>query len=294
MADLDGLPRDLALARAGLVAPQGARERVRARLAQGLAAQAAQGAGSAALPSGRLARALGGVTRARAWTVGLMAASFVAGYWLGGERQSSESAAPVVAGQLQPAAAPPPAAGDARAEPRAAALEASGQEEAAAAPDAGRRVSRGRSNSRAGKVGAELKVGAEANVPPRALLGEPPEADGLAHEVALLQRVERAIRAHQGELALALIEEHEQRYPASALREERAAARVLAACVAAPGSEAGAGARAAAQRYLGGHARSVYADRVRTLCQIESGDVEVRGTKKVPARDTDAVEGASP
>lgn len=287
MADLDELPRSLALARAGLLAPDGARERVRARLGSSLAPATAgpsrAGAAGGSVPS----RLLAGATRARAWTAGLMALSFAAGYWLRGEQVSSPSAAPALAEPRQgaaehavPAARPLPAP-PVRATPPAAPVPL----ESASAVGAGQRASRNERGSRAARS-------VEAKNPPR--VAAPPEADGLAREVALLQRVERAIRAEEGELALALLQEHEQSYPASTLREERAAARVLAACVARQGSEPSARARADAQRYLGERASSVYADRVRTLCQIELDGVEERGTKKLRVQDTDVLEGASP
>lgn len=261
MADVDELARSLALARAGLGSPEGARARVRARLEQ------SQPAGDAAgSPSGVLPRAARGALRARAWTVGWMGLSFVAGYWLRGAselvppRTQQGEVPAAVAAQAEPGGVAPPVLH--AAEP---ALQPAGaQHEVAAQGPA--RASAGKSN--------EARV--ESRPAPRAAARQGERAQGsstpdsLAQELALLQRVERAIRAQEGALALALLLEHERDYPASSLREERAAARVLAACVAKQGSVATRRARVDAERYLAGRAHSVYADRIRTLCELES------------------------
>ncbi|MEY4548530.1 MAG: hypothetical protein RL685_4725 [Pseudomonadota bacterium] len=237
MTDVDDLQRSLALAKVGLVAPAGARARVRARIA----------------PASPSKGVLGKAVAARAWTLGLMGLSFVAGYWLRGvpastEQRPAEPPSETVAASVQ-------RAGVARSEAPSV-LEHGVQAQAAAAveEDAGLEPQR-RSRRRAAP---------SSNGASRA--SRPAAPDGLAGEVALLQRVERAIRAREGELALALLAQHEHDYPASSLREERAAARVLASCVARPGSEANVGATANARRYLAGRELSVYADRIRTLC----------------------------
>jgi hypothetical protein len=83
----------------------------------------------------------------------------------------------------------------------------------------------------------------------------------------LLARTERAIRSGEAPLALALLGELDQKFPVPALREEREAARVLAGCVL-PGAVADDRARAPAERFIGAHPASVYADRVRESCGL--------------------------
>jgi hypothetical protein len=86
-------------------------------------------------------------------------------------------------------------------------------------------------------------------------------------ELALLQRAERAVRADNAALALALIGELEARYPRSTLLEERSAIELLAHC------RAGASdASPRAARFLRQHPQSLYAGRVRELCPAESAD----------------------
>jgi hypothetical protein len=94
--------------------------------------------------------------------------------------------------------------------------------------------------------------------------------DALAEEVALLERVERAIRAGEPNLALALLAQLDQEIAVAALPEERAAARVLALCVRAGarahGSLEATEAKASAERFLAASPASVYADRIRSSC----------------------------
>lgn len=83
-------------------------------------------------------------------------------------------------------------------------------------------------------------------------------------ELALLRRVERALRTGDPALALALLAELEQRFPRTDLVEERAAANVLARCGAAEPE-----AHALAEQYLRERPTSVYAGRIRTSCGLE-------------------------
>ena len=57
-----------------------------------------------------------------------------------------------------------------------------------------------------------------------------PVASTLSEEAALLERAQRALAANAPSAALAVLSEHERRFPAGALREERQAAKVLAFC----------------------------------------------------------------
>ena len=80
----------------------------------------------------------------------------------------------------------------------------------------------------------------------------------------MLQRAERAVRAGNAALALALIGELEERHPRSRLLEERRAIELMAHCEA---KATDASARAA--RFLRDHPQSVYAGRVSAMCPVE-------------------------
>jgi hypothetical protein len=80
-------------------------------------------------------------------------------------------------------------------------------------------------------------------------------------ELELLGRAERALRADNVALALALLSEFDARYPRSALREERQAIEVLAQCRAGSTDSA-----ARAELFLRVHAQSVYAARIGEMC----------------------------
>jgi hypothetical protein len=91
----------------------------------------------------------------------------------------------------------------------------------------------------------------------------PPPGDSAARvELALLQRAERAVRADNAALGLALIAELETKYPHSKLLEERHAIELMAHCAA--GATDGA---ARAERFLREQPRSIYAARIETLCK---------------------------
>lgn len=81
-------------------------------------------------------------------------------------------------------------------------------------------------------------------------------------ELALLARAERAVRADNSALALALIAELEERHPRSRLLEERRAIELMAHCAASATDGA-----LRAQRFVRKHPRSVYAERIAELCQ---------------------------
>jgi hypothetical protein len=106
-------------------------------------------------------------------------------------------------------------------------------------------------------------------------------------ELVLLQRAERAVRADNAALALALIDELEARYPRSTLLEERSAIELLAHC-----RSGATDASARAARFLGQHPQSLYAGRVRELCPAESADArDAALTKPVrPAHGSDQKE----
>jgi hypothetical protein len=108
-----------------------------------------------------------------------------------------------------------------------------------------------------------------------------PASDGAQQELALLQRVERALRNEDGALALVLLAELEQKFPKSSLLEERAAARLMSRCV-----QKERGAAEAAQAFLQHHPASVYQSRLRSLCRISAGEKEAPLTGSSDA-DTD-------
>jgi len=89
-------------------------------------------------------------------------------------------------------------------------------------------------------------------------------ADSFQEELALLARAERAIRAGNATLARSFVAELEARFPKTALRQERAALLVLAAC--ATGEPA---AQTDAREFLGDHEQSVYVDRIRSMCELD-------------------------
>jgi hypothetical protein len=97
-----------------------------------------------------------------------------------------------------------------------------------------------------------------------------PEARGPAtpapsEELVLLQRADRAVRADNAALALALIGELEASYPRSTLLEERSAIELLAHC-----SAGASDASSHATRFLRQHPSSLYAGRIRELCPAVS------------------------
>jgi hypothetical protein len=295
MAERDELGRTLGLARKALRGPQAMKERLRAQLAGGaLAARVPDASASVGLlASGRrlLAR------RYHLATVTLLVgAGFGAGFWLGqlppGGLQEDR------AGSVT-SAAPPPAALDAPELGSSRGALAS----AAALPTYGL--------ASAGATGAPEATSASNPEPPRAAHDAAARAttsvtstspatrrrpetraaraasdDALLREVALLERVDRAIRAGEGGLAAALLDELDRSVPAPALRHERAAARVLARCVIARdgSSSAQQQAHANAERLLAQDPTSVYADRIRAACALDGESTNPRTGIEEPFR----------
>jgi len=197
------------------------------------------------------------------WSGGLVALGFVAGYVASDLRaapalpplpptpqlMADEALAPEPASELPQAEA---AAESHDAEP----LLASSERAPPPREKPHARVSRARRSGTAVEAEATTSpVTAEAGV------SEAPPAAGPREELMLLQRAERAVRADNAALALALISELEARYPRSTLLEERRAIELMAYCVA--GASDG---RARAQHFIHAHPRSVYAARIAELC----------------------------
>jgi hypothetical protein len=85
-----------------------------------------------------------------------------------------------------------------------------------------------------------------------------------AAELELMANVQTALRQDDAARVLALVHEHERRFPNSALAPEREGARVLAMCGSAPSSEA----KALAQTFLRAHPLSPLGGRVRATCGL--------------------------
>jgi hypothetical protein len=88
----------------------------------------------------------------------------------------------------------------------------------------------------------------------------------LQHAVRLLRRARSALSKQEPELALALLDELDERFPRTLLDEERGATRVLALC--AHGQVAAA--TQLARRLLANHPRSIYAPRIAQSCAAKA------------------------
>ncbi|NUQ74877.1 MAG: hypothetical protein HUU21_15110 [Polyangiaceae bacterium] len=98
------------------------------------------------------------------------------------------------------------------------------------------------------------------NASPRASKGAP--ASSLEEETKRLREVHKALRSGAPERALELLSEQSAAFASGELREERAAARVVALCKLGRTEEA----RAVAESFLRENPRSLLADRVRAAC----------------------------
>lgn len=245
----DRVEQTLSLARGALAPPAAQQARVRSALGPTPWLSALHGAplpaapvpsAPPATPAARAGLQLGarsGAVLAVAF-VAAVGSSFASGYRLGHERAAGEPPAlpsalamPSEPAAIAPSAELPPSA----AEP--------------ASDRAERRASRSRPRSEA--------------VPP----GEPASPEQVRpDELALLRRVERALRGGEPAVALALLAELDERFPNSALREERRASHTMAHCQL---RSPGAAQRAAA--FLREHSASVYADPVRVTCGTLEG-----------------------
>jgi hypothetical protein len=126
---------------------------------------------------------------------------------------------------------------------------------ASAAPSAGRRATKARQPA--------------ARTPPASASSATPSVTDDAHfldAVRLLRRARSALSKGEAALALALLDELDQRFPRELLDEERGATRVLALC--ANGDESAASALARA--LLSAHPRSIYTPRLEQSCAAEA------------------------
>jgi hypothetical protein len=126
-----------------------------------------------------------------------------------------------------------------------------------------RSVAAERETAKARRSGTRRDPLAEPVTPRRA-----PIADdtSLQHAVRLLRRARSALSKHEPELALALLDELDERFPRTLLDEERGATRVLALC--AHGQLAAA--EQLARRLLANHPRSIYAPRIAQSCAAKA------------------------
>jgi hypothetical protein len=219
----------LKLARRGLAPSDAERARLRASLSASL--NAGGGASAPASVRGWAALKASGKSGLALGTA-LLGAGFLAGVLFDGARHTEAPSVLAPPAVLAPAAAPSSTPPEPRREP---ALPLPVEPQPAPAPKQRARASTARSSA------------------------------AFAHELALVQRAERAIRNGDPALALALLAELDHDHPRAALGEERAAARVMARCQAKEPT-----APLEAERFLTDVAGSVYADRVRSLCGLTS------------------------
>jgi hypothetical protein len=111
-----------------------------------------------------------------------------------------------------------------------------------------------------------------SDAPPRAHSRPRAQPNPLNDELALLRRVERALRNNDPALARALLGELDERFPDSRLGEERAAARRIADC-----RSAEPGASESARAFLREHGVSVYRKRIVLACAL---DAEPAGARR--------------
>jgi hypothetical protein len=274
MAELDELDQSLALAQAGLAAPPGVKERVRAKLAAatmppevtppvGAGSRPSQGAG---MPSSALGAARHGVPT---WgALALTGLGFVAGYWFAPRPTATPDAQArqTTAVPTKPVSIESPAPSES---PHAESLPGNSRVGEEAAPSVEAAAARGELADGAQKARAKARAARRSATP-----------EGLARELALLRRAERAIRAGNAELAVALLDQLDREHPKSQFLQEREAARLLADCERSPQGALGGAARSAASErarlYLGSHPASVYSERIQNLCGLDASAARTR------------------
>ena len=268
MTTPDPIDRQLSLARQGLTPSSQLRGRVRARFGASEApppAVAPRAHGSVLRDRWRALRASGNVGAVVG--AGLFGLGCVVGL-LGSDlvrepRAEAPSTAPAHAAEPAPLAADPPS--------RDLPLDPSGA--AALAPPASPATGREHAVSADTPRGGTAPRATRRAVPSRAV----PSRDWRG-ELELLERAERAIRADNVALALALLGDFDARYPQSRLVEERAAVETMAHCQA----HATDGAARAA-RFLNFYPSSLYRTRVEAACPPPTPAAASRSDKKLGA-----------
>jgi hypothetical protein len=104
-------------------------------------------------------------------------------------------------------------------------------------------------------------------VPAPAPVQAPPEAPSIDDEIALVRDARAALRSGDASQALALLDDHDRRFPGGALSEDCAAARIYALCALGRTDQA----RALASRFLSEHPLSPHAASVRNSCGVSGG-----------------------
>jgi hypothetical protein len=309
MTELDRVSRSLGQVRAELTPTPADKVRLRARIIVSPPAASDGGAGSgtglaaldvtaprrAVLARGPLSRwvalrATGGLGLALGAFV--LGTGVALGFWWGSEQSPRslerasvappvEVALPLAGSAHQGASAGPvpDAEENAPAQQRASAVDVSLQDARAERNRAAAAASRSAPEARAPRPRATPKLERPPGRAPR-----PPElapGAGIEHELALLRRVERAIRANEAALALALLAELDEHFPETTLDEERLAARRLAECHAGKPD-----ASSRARRFLVEHATSVYRQRIELACGLGDQSSEPAPMKNSESADT--------
>jgi hypothetical protein len=181
----------------------------------------------------------------------LLAVGGGVGFWLGHEVASAREPAPFeVPAPAAEAALPAP---DRSARAPAHSTRAAASEAVAAVVAAPAAASEARGEPH------RADVPLRAHAAPRRAMQNPLDA-----ELALLRRVERALRNDDPALARALLGELDERFPDSRLGEERSAARRIADC-----RSGEPGASESARAFLRQHGASVYRKRVALACALD-------------------------
>lgn len=305
MVDRDEIARSLALARRALHAPPAMKARVRSKLGSSGSSAPSSAGSTGAAPSEGTSRGWGRRLFTRpppiATVTLLVGLSFGAGYWLGSSRSTAQLGASAASERATPSApsfsndltarsdiasstretpAPPAASRDLGAGSGASA-DATSEVDADATPRSSvRRTS--------GKTARHMPAGPSDVTDSTWRASKEHTDDAFSEEVALLERTERAIRAGEATLALAFLAELDQKFPSAAMPEERAAALVLARCVQTQTGDGGPNAqreaRAGAERFLVGSPASVYSERIRSACQLGTGDTNADVSSEEAAR----------
>jgi hypothetical protein len=98
----------------------------------------------------------------------------------------------------------------------------------------------------------------------------PPPTTALADELVVIRSIDEALAVGAPARALALLDEHDRRFPSGMLREEADAERVRALCDAGRRAEA----RALAARFVAAHPRSIHVATLQRACADGAGEGE--------------------
>lgn len=289
MTELDLVERSLAQARAEL-SPSGA-DKARTRSALGLPPKVLAGPGAAReqppsawaslRASGKLGASLGSL---------LLATGVIIGFWLRGETGSQLGGGKLSNGAILSDRVPENVALDGAAAANTEQSKPSSRDEQPLQGEAARRTASANSLRPPEGVKSRGDSTTESRLAePRARRRTPSSgsaprvftATRFDEELALLQRVERAIRTKDSALALALLAELDERFPETRLGEERQAARLIADCrLGSPG------ALQRAQAFMSDRPSSVYSERIQAACALAPAGVELLPLKNAESADT--------